>query len=428
MENLTLKNRLGQFSAILNSKSAALKMFFLSYGLDFNYKSFIEKYSGFPLKFKTKARKTVTKIVDGQLINADESDDAVLPSEIFIHFENSKSIVKFNYNADSPFILDLCDGKPCIREKNGNLTFNAELAEKFFDSQNLSDGTKLSEVISILGSDRIALLLYEGCSGWFFNKQCRFCDSCTQKPNKISVIPTLNKLSKKYKWNYDLWIEEIRKKYFPRFIEAYEKIIISQEILPHKHFHFMAGNIPDVNLEWRLSLELSRKLNEKFSLAKLDSYINLLPPKDIKFIEEAKEIGYQNILFSPEVYGEEYFKAICPEKSELIPYRQFHEMIKKSVDIFGIGKVRCNFVLGAQPISILKEGVEKLAKDGVASDFTIFTPKRGTPWENKPRVEAIKVVEFTKFLFDTYQKYGFKGIYCTESSRSCVLNEMLNGK
>ena len=102
--------------------------------------------------------------------------------------------------------------------------------------------------------------------------------------------------------------------------------------------------------------------------------------------------------------------------------------MKESVSIFGKGKVRCNFVLGAQHISKLKKGVQEIAEFGVASDFTIFTPKRGTPWENKPKPTDDEIIDFTSFLYEIYKQYNFEGIYCCESSRSCVLNEMLRDR
>jgi hypothetical protein len=150
-----------------------------------------------------------------------------------------------------------------------------------------------------------------------------------------------------------------------------------------------------------------------------------LPPPELSYVDKAKEVGYQKLLYSMEVFGETSYKSVCPEKFELADYDHFMECLEYSVKIFGHGKVRCNFVFGAQHPDILKKGISRLAEMGVASDFTIFTPKRGTPWEHKPAPGLEEIADITRFLFDTYIKHNFEGLYCAESSRSCVLNEML---
>ena len=84
------------------------------------------------------------------------------------------------------------------------------------------------------------------------------------------------------------------------------------------------------------------------------SYLNLLP-SNFDLLEEARLAGYQKLLFSLEVFGESYFRSICPEKYELVGFNRFIDAMKLSVEIFGKGQVRCNFVLGAQPVENLKK-------------------------------------------------------------------------
>ena len=53
--------------------------------------------------------------------------------------------------------------------------------------------------------------------------------------------------------------------------------------------------------------------------------------------------------------------------------------LRAAVPIFGRGNVRSNFVLGAQPVEELLDGVRELAEYGIASDYSVFVPKPGTP-------------------------------------------------
>ena len=136
-------------------------------------------------------------------------------------------------------------------------------------------------------------------------------------------------------------------------------------------------------------------------------------------------MGFNQVAFNLEVIGEDRFKEVCPGKASVIGYGNFVHALEEAVKVFGFGKVRSNFVLGAQPIEELLSGVKELADKGIVADYSVFSPKRGTPWENKKPPEMQEVVDFSLALANIYQEHGFKGIYCGLSSRSSVLNEIL---
>jgi hypothetical protein len=165
-----------------------------------------------------------------------------------------------------------------------------------------------------------------------------------------------------------------------------------------------------------------------YPITNLDAFLNLIPINDEDFSKEAKELGYKHLVYNIEVWGEKCYNAVCKGKSDLIKYSDFLKSFEDGVKYFDNGNVRCGFVLGAQEISETKKGALELAKIGVATDFTVFTSKKGTAWENKKKPDIEEIAEFSIFVADIYKKYNFDPLYCSLSSRSGIMNEILINK
>ena len=413
--------------SILKSEPATTKLLALSKGINVNGIELAEKISDYPQNYRTKRAKKNTKLINNQLLDVETENVPFIPEEIFLLFPNGRSVVKINYNAQSPFKLVFEGNELYLTCKELFIKIKAELSTKRKLTDNEEEALEIDKIMPVLGSDRVAVMGYEGCSGWYTNRQCKFCDSCALRANEKHYIPTLNDCMTKYNRNLREWISNTSEEYFSKLANAY-KLQLETPPQPHFHLHLMSGNMEDTDFEWEYMLKMTDSLNKIQLVSLTDSYLNLIPPHNLKLLSAAKEKGFQKLLFSMEVFGENDYKVVCPEKYALSDFNHFIECLKEAVNIFGKGKVRCNFVLGAQHIERLKNGVMELANLGVASDFTIFTPKKGTPWENKPKPTNIEIIEFTSFLYDIYKKYNFDGLYCCESSRSCVLNELLRDR
>jgi biotin synthase-like enzyme len=193
----------------------------------------------------------------------------------------------------------------------------------------------------------------------------------------------------------------------------------------------MAGNMPHSETLWEICRQIAERINKVRPISTFDSYLNIgAPSKDTtQYLRTAKdEMGFRQIAFNLEVVGEERFKEVCPGKARTIGYANYVQALEQAVSIFGFGNVRSNFVLGAQTTEELIEGVRELAKKGIVADYSVFVPKQGTPWESKQSPDMQEIVRFTKVLADIYRQYNFKGIYCSLSSRSNILNEVLENQ
>jgi hypothetical protein len=173
--------------------------------------------------------------------------------------------------------------------------------------------------------------------------------------------------------------------------------------------------------------EFLDNINKAVPLEKFDNYLNVPPPTSNhrKKLEEVKLRGIKQVEFNLEVIGEKNFAFTCPGKSESIGYKNYIKSLYLGTEIFGLGKSRSNFVLGAQPIKDLKKGILNLAEKGVVADYSVFQPKKGTKWQEKQVLQLEDIINFSLELSKIYKKYNFKGIYCSLSSRSSIINEVL---
>ena len=104
----------------------------------------------------------------------------------------------------------------------------------------------------------------------------------------------------------------------------------------------------------------------------------------------------------------------------------FLEKMLEAVKIMGKGNVRSNFVLGLDDFTETIEFARKIAEKGIVFDYSVFQPKRCTPYANKQAPDFDKVIEFTSELVKIYKNFSFKPIFFSLSSRSSIVNEMFN--
>lgn len=142
------------------------------------------------------------------------------------------------------------------------------------------------------------------------------------------------------------------------------------KISPHTHLFILSGGLLDVDYVWQICLKIAQAINKYFSIKNIDSYLNLIPPKNLTLLKKAQEIGFKYICYNLEVFGKNNFKIVCPGKDMVYGYKEFLKVFEYSVSLFGRGKVRCNFVLGAQPVNQLLAGVKILAEKGIVADYT----------------------------------------------------------
>lgn len=411
---------------------ARWKTIIIEYGLRLPADDIFTSYPQIRL-YKTKLARLIPHVENFCYIDK-STDETLIPSELIISGKNNeKSLVKVNFNESSPLTLDLIDDQLIIKKDGKIVSLNISLVEKKkyarerIPKEIIENEPFLEDFVQVVGQDRLGILAYEGCWHWNTSKACLFCDANPKRENFDTAMPSLNTL-KDVNLNETEWWKKYGKQYLDGIEYTFNYIITHEKIEPHRHLQLMAGNLSHIENVWEICRQIAQRLNKIQPISSFDSYLNIGAPKDNveQYLELAKnEMGFNQISFNLEVIGEDKFKEVCPGKSATIGYSNFIKALEKAVDIFGFGKVRSNFVLGAQPIEDLLSGIRSLADKGIVADYSVFTPKKGTPWENKASPSMQEVIDFSLSLAEIYKKHGFKGIYCGLSSRSSVLNEIL---
>lgn len=412
---------------------AKWKLLILDKGVSLNPKYSFNKYpeiNSFKTKFAIK-QPTIQnlKVFDSSI------NDIIIPSEIILSKGGERSLVKVGFSKSSPlhFQYDasgniyLFDNQSRERVDIGIELVKKSNYEKIKVPKEVDSREPfLRDFVQIVGQDRIGILGFEGCWHWNTNRACKFCDSNPKRGDAYSAMPSLNSLADN-KCDVQEWWNRVSADYINGIKYTLKYIEENISISPHKHLQYMSGNMPNNKQVWDITLQISEEINKVIDINSYDSYVNIALPitQEKENFRKLKSLGYHYFQFNFEVIGEKYFKEICPGKSSMVAYDNAMKTLQTAVSIFGAGKVRSNFVFGIQPTDILLEGIRNLAEMGIVADYSIFVPKKGTPLENYKSPELHEVIEFTKELADIYRKYNFKPIYCSMSSRSNILHEML---
>ena len=365
--------------------------------------------------------KTIYKkpISDGKEVYDYSSRNEIIPSEILLSDNKNESIVKCRYNPKSSIELRWKNGKLEIYQNNNKSKLNVNFIKEYdILQQKIDDEFLVGDYVDVVGMDRISLLLFEGCYNWICGKQCKFCDLHPKKVSDKVCKPTLNNL---YKYNnVDEWWNSQKDLFFQNTNLALDKLL-KNTMLKHKHLFIMAGNLIDSKTVWKFLIEFVENLTRQFDLQDFDTITNVCPHDSIVSLKKLKKLGIKQVQYNLEIANKDLFTSTCPGK---INYEEFVSKLYEAVNIFGKGNVRSNFVLGLQDYNELINECEKFAKKGIVTDYSVFQPKKNTPYSNLEAPEMKDVINFTKRLVKIYVKYNQHPIFCSLSSRSSIVNEV----
>ncbi|MFW6677069.1 radical SAM protein [Lacrimispora sp. AGF001] len=383
--------------------------------------------------YKMKLR-TMNPVANNFKVVDTAADQELIPSEILLSDDNKgKSIVKLRYNPNSPLVLAITnssDGTMQIIDKlNGcicplkvslvpapkKLITQVQIGERFID-------INVFDYISLLGMDRISIIPYDGCWNWNLGTPCKFCDLHPKREiGMTSLRPTLNDL---HKCNFDagVWWNQYAIQYYKCLSASLKCFFENVKIEPHLHLMIMAGNLPDSNLLWKICENIVDIVSEYVNLEDIDSYLNIAPHNNIEDLARLKRKGLKQVQYNLEVSNEETFRDTCPGKMD---FSKIKNKLIEAVTVMGKGNVRSNFVFGLQPMNELLDDINILSSKGVVCDYSVFQPKRGTPYAQRKAPDMKDIVTFSKELAAIYKHYNFKPIFCSLSSRSSIINELM---
>lgn len=405
----------------LYSNVTKWKILLLKYGIKFEPLNLFNSYPKI-CEYKTKSR-SLNVVTNNFEVYDKSKDKTLIPSEVILKNGKSKSLVKLRYSESSPFKLKVFEKRLEFYFNDIKQDIDIELVKKndVLKQKLKNDLNCVGDYIDIVGVDRISILFFEGCYNWLSGVPCKFCDLHPQKEDHITYKPTLNKL-KQFDFNTKNWWNDIKGIYLKNLLEALE-IVLADTSIEHKHIFFMAGNLKTNTEVWDIVEETIEYISKKIDFSKYDTYLNVAPHDNVQRLIKLKDLKIKYIQYNLELVDEKIFNYTCPGK---LKYNEFLNKLLEAVKYYGNGFVRSNFVLGLDNMEHTLDFAQKIAKEGIVFDYSVFQPKKNTPYYGKSTPDFDEVIFFTKELVKIYIQYDFKSIFCSLSSRSSVVNELYN--
>lgn len=357
-------------SPVLNTK-----LLLLTKGLDFDFISIRKTYP--TLKEKYKVNKI--RVSDRHFISPKSIKRNLIPDELILKKGNQRSVVKVYFKEDSPFLFSIKENEFVILDKKTKerIPIRITPVPLYNYAKKLHKGLPLDEFVNVVGLDRISIIPFDSCEHWVGGEQCQFCGANPKRIGFTGIKPNVFEIKNKFNGDYKDWWNYYRD-YMRENVSRSFEALLKEKVKPHFHFIIISGNLLNLDFEWEMIFDLLDAIKDRIDFSKIDSYFNLMPPFNFEKIKRAFKYGFQYMCFNLECFDKQKFKKVCPGKARVYGYERLIKALKYSVNIFGKGRVRTNFVLGSEPLDRLIKGVTKLAKEGIVSDYTIFFPRPGS--------------------------------------------------
>lgn len=361
-------------------------------------------------------------VSDRHFISPGSENRRHIPDELILSDGRHRTVAKAYYRDDSPFTFTVRDGGFVIEADGRRLPVDVQIVRRPEYYKLEHNGAKLSKYVSVLGTDRVSVIPYDGCENWMRGDPCKFCGADPARLGFGGAKPNVSEVPCKYSGDYERWWAENRDRLLAGIGAGITALLEHDRLEPHTHVMMMGGNLSDVAFEWRLMLDVARFVAERIDLKAVDSYLILAPPASEEDIAESKRCGFGSVAFNLECYDERLFADTCPGKDRA----HILDMLRRSVAVYGRGKVRTNVVLGIEPTEGLLEGAERLASEGIVVDYSVFFPRPASVWRERSPPSPDAVLAFTDELAKIYRKYGFRPFSCSMSSRSSVASDVVD--
>lgn len=329
-----------------------------------------------------------------------------VPEEIRLQggqFNLAKTIISVRINPDSPYVVDLREGKLllfCGEEEVAEVDYHP--VPPFYREQ-LSTGKTMGEIAPVLEwGYLIYLTAYRMCQ--YFNKdeQCQFCDI-----NRNFIQQ--RKAGKSYTG-------------IKRTDEIVEALGHIDRLDTRAQAYTLTGGSVITNLQGVEEVDFYVQYVEAIEAAFPNRWISkaVVQAFPIADCERLKAAGTDIYHPNYEVWGEELFAKICPGKERVVGYHEWIRRVVDSAAVFGPENVIPNFVGGVElntvcgfdnvdrAVAHTREGLDWFMRQGVVPRFTTWCPEPLAALGPQP---APPLEYFCKLLIawrERFRHYGHK--------------------
>ena len=236
--------------------------------------------------------------------------------------------------------------------------------------------------------------IYEDCVLFSLEKQCQFCVM------RQSLLKRDSALVKK---SGELFLEALRK--IP--LEEYGGLTLN------------GGMTLGAGRGMEIIEPVIRTIHKTFP--KIPIAVEITPPRDLIWIDRLAEAGISSLMMNLECWDISYRARLIPGKNEYCPRDQYLSAFERAVKVLGPGRVSTCFIVGTEPLSSLKEGIQEVIAYGVIPSLLA-----GRYFEEVPAYPFVpdnNWREFLKIAFFTKEQLLIRGIRSCDKA-GCVACRM----
>jgi hypothetical protein len=306
-----------------------------------------------------------------------------LPACIFLPYGLK---LTFSWDENSPYIIDIVNGKPCLTHKDQNLGVIQYAPRPKYHDKKSSDGVPFYLIGPGDFYDKIVGVTYSNeCCYIERNEDCLFCNINYDK----------NLYNEKFGkfWRTPMQVAETVKAAFDEGVAD--------------HINITGGVIAE-RREIEYYMDAGEAIRNILNVDSFNGTAVIAAPTDFSNLDKLKDSGYRTAGLNLELWNRDFYKAVCPGKSNHSGgWENWVNALEYAVTVFGWGRVRSNFVAGIEPKTDTLKGFEYLCAKGVICSFNIWAPNVGSAFEGHRSPEGDWFLDLAANLAELYKKNGF---------------------
>lgn len=255
-----------------------------------------------------------------------------------------KVVYDFIRHHTSPYELQAHDGQFWLAHDGDPLLPVTFEKRPQWLSRRLEDGRQMSSIFVLASPDRLLGFPIRYCAFYQPEDICRFC-----------CLNPVGKNIAKGDGYHDVIMSEAA---------AATCFAAAREEMSIRHITLTGGALRDQRKEAEIFARVSRELARVRDERQPDVAVQVMATAlDEEGQDRLKDAGVDEVCFNMEVWEEHLWPEIVPGKNRHIGRANWMQRLAAAVDVFGRGRVFCQFVVGVEMVS----GAFERYQDGIAS-------------------------------------------------------------
>lgn len=222
-------------------------------------------------------------------------------------------------------------------------------------SEKLSSGKYAGQIIQPHGKANLATMIF-GCELQTRELRCRFCTAPPYTPGSERKLE-----------------------------DILETLSLALAENPDYSLSINAGTLISEGRGLEVTVPYVESIREKYP--ELGILLEIAPPQDqsyLRKLEEANNNGDLGVMLNLNFWSEAALNIVEPGKNRLIPKEEYISVWKKSLEIFGNGKVSSCILCGIESEEYTKDAIDYLTSMGVIPEIIMFRPTIGSDLSKVP--------------------------------------------